>query len=116
MIREVHAIKIGLPFYVYDIFENSFMQTRLKFKVEYLKTRGAQNSSDNRIEFLASLLVRISCQMNFSRLNRTSHPPPGMYVTIARKKIDTNCIQLSPQLANLTKTMLTAIPFRSYYV
>ena len=54
---------------------------RSKFTVKYLKTRGAQNSSDNGIEFLGSLLVRISCQMNFVRLNRSLHAP--LVITIA---------------------------------
>jgi hypothetical protein len=58
-------------------FENSIMQMRSKFTVEYLKTRGAQNLSDNGIEFLGSLLLRISCQMNFARLNRSLHAPPA---------------------------------------
>jgi hypothetical protein len=53
------------------------MQMRSKFTVEYLKTRGAQNSLDNGIEFLGSLLVRISYQMNFARLNRSLHAPPA---------------------------------------
>jgi hypothetical protein len=52
------------------------MQMRSKFTVEYLKTRGAQNSPDNGIEFLRSLLVRISCQTNFAHLNRSLHSPP----------------------------------------
>jgi hypothetical protein len=55
------------------------MQMRSKLTVEYLKTRGAQNSSDNGSEFLRSLLVRISCQMNFARLNRSLHAPPGYH-------------------------------------
>jgi hypothetical protein len=54
------------------------MQMRLKFTVEYLKTRGAQNSLDNGIEFLGSLLVKISCQINFARLNRSLRAPPGL--------------------------------------
>jgi hypothetical protein len=57
--------------------ENSIMQMRSKFTVEYLKTRGVQNSSDNGIEFLGSLLVRISCQTNCACLNRSLHSPPG---------------------------------------
>ena len=56
--------------------KNSIMQMRSKFTVEYLKTRGAQNSADNGIDFLGSLLVRISCQMNFAHLNRSLHAPP----------------------------------------
>jgi hypothetical protein len=57
---------------------------RSKFTVEYLKTRGGQNSSDNRIEFLGSLLVRISCQMNFACLNRSMHAPPTLHKCIFR--------------------------------
>jgi hypothetical protein len=51
------------------------MQMRSKFTVEYLKNRGVQNSSDNEIEFVGSHLVRISCQMNFARLNRSLVKP-----------------------------------------
>jgi hypothetical protein len=47
---------------------------QMKFAVENLKTWGAQNSSDNGIEFLGSLLVRISYQMNFAGINCTLHP------------------------------------------
>jgi hypothetical protein len=55
------------------------MQMHLKFTVEYLKTQGTQNLSNNGIEFLGSLLVRISCQMNFARLNRSLHAPPDIH-------------------------------------
>jgi hypothetical protein len=47
----------------------------LKFTVEYLKTRGVQNLSNNGIEFLGSLLIRISYQMNFACLNHSLHAP-----------------------------------------
>jgi hypothetical protein len=79
--RQVYRIKIGITFFfkqenaIYS--KNLIMQMRSKFTVEYLKNRGAQNSSDNRIEFVGSLLIRISCQMNFARLNRSLHAPPG---------------------------------------
>jgi hypothetical protein len=62
------------------------MQMHLKFTVEYLKTRGGKNSSDNGIEFLESLLVRISCQMNFARLNRSLHTPPGCHGNCNKKQ------------------------------
>jgi hypothetical protein len=66
------------------------MQMRSKFTVEYLKTQGAQNSSDNGIEFLGSLLVKISCQMNFACLNRSLHAPPDLCRTLKKGVICMN--------------------------
>jgi hypothetical protein len=63
-----------------DFSDSSIKQMRSKFRDKFLKIRGVQNSSDNGIEFLGFLLVRISYQMNFARLICILHSPAGVGV------------------------------------